>query len=89
MKVIKEGSEKLGSLKINDDSFAYNTPLGTTWNGWNDDEKEGNDDHSFNNFDKDLVKDKAHYHEEEEQNTCKLLKNPHKSRWFAKLEGLR
>ncbi|GJU42355.1 hypothetical protein Tco_1195312 [Tanacetum coccineum] len=29
MKVIKEGLEKLGLLKINDDSFAYNTPLGT------------------------------------------------------------
>ncbi|GJW20851.1 hypothetical protein Tco_0031473 [Tanacetum coccineum] len=29
MKVIKEGFEKLGLLKINDDSFASNTPLGT------------------------------------------------------------
>nr|GEY87774.1 retrovirus-related Pol polyprotein from transposon TNT 1-94 [Tanacetum cinerariifolium] len=32
MKVIKEGFKKLGLLKINDDSFAYNTPLGTIFN---------------------------------------------------------
>ncbi|GKB87993.1 hypothetical protein Tco_0960265 [Tanacetum coccineum] len=32
MKVIKEGFEKLGLLKINDDSFACNTPLGTIFN---------------------------------------------------------
>ncbi|GJW57345.1 hypothetical protein Tco_0104076 [Tanacetum coccineum] len=35
MKVIKEGSEKLGLLKINDDSFACNTPLGTIFNEFN------------------------------------------------------
>ncbi|GKC81434.1 hypothetical protein Tco_1137151 [Tanacetum coccineum] len=29
MKVIKEGFKKLGLLKINDDSFACNTPIGT------------------------------------------------------------
>nr|GEV63456.1 ATP-dependent DNA helicase PIF1 [Tanacetum cinerariifolium] len=35
IKVIKEGSEKLGLLKINDDSFACNTPLGTIFNQFN------------------------------------------------------
>nr|GEU60119.1 hypothetical protein [Tanacetum cinerariifolium] len=168
MKVIKEVSKKLELLKINDDSFAYSTPLGTildefqpiewmdddlftydveiprlssipfnekegddsnddgklkeealnqksinerSWGdathgiiifcSWlkkhfgdfheldylinlkntggrrNDDEREPNDDHGFGNFDKDLVQDNTHYHEEEEQNMCELLENPY------------
>nr|GEU50221.1 VIER F-box protein 2 [Tanacetum cinerariifolium] len=35
MKVIKEGSKKLGLVKINDDSFACNAPLGTIYNEFN------------------------------------------------------
>nr|GFB63446.1 zf-BED domain-containing protein [Tanacetum cinerariifolium] len=35
MKVIKEGSEKLGLLKINKDSFACSSPLGTIFNELN------------------------------------------------------
>ncbi|GKB79566.1 hypothetical protein Tco_0946461 [Tanacetum coccineum] len=35
MKVIKEEFKKLGLLKINDDSFACNTPLGTIFNEFN------------------------------------------------------
>nr|GEW49028.1 hypothetical protein [Tanacetum cinerariifolium] len=35
MKVIKEGFEKLRLYKINDDSFTYNTPLGTIFEGFN------------------------------------------------------
>ncbi|GKA57624.1 hypothetical protein Tco_0756812 [Tanacetum coccineum] len=35
MKVIMEGSEKLVLLKINDDSFACNTPLGTIFDEFN------------------------------------------------------
>ncbi|GJS33755.1 hypothetical protein Tco_0532137, partial [Tanacetum coccineum] len=35
MKVIKEGSKKLGLFKINDDSFACDTPLGTICNEFN------------------------------------------------------
>ncbi|GKD28218.1 hypothetical protein Tco_1238996, partial [Tanacetum coccineum] len=35
IKVIKKGSEKLGLLKINDDSFACNSPLGTIFNEFN------------------------------------------------------
>ncbi|GJW89143.1 hypothetical protein Tco_0164483 [Tanacetum coccineum] len=35
MKVIKEGSKKLGLLKINDDSFASDTSLGTIYNEFN------------------------------------------------------
>ncbi|GJV58911.1 hypothetical protein Tco_1465011 [Tanacetum coccineum] len=35
MKVIKEGSKKLGLLKINDDSFACNSPLGTIFDEFN------------------------------------------------------
>ncbi|GJR22551.1 hypothetical protein Tco_0971078 [Tanacetum coccineum] len=35
MKVIKEGSEKLGLLKIDDDSFACNSPLGIIFDEFN------------------------------------------------------
>ncbi|GJU46354.1 hypothetical protein Tco_1203620 [Tanacetum coccineum] len=35
MKVIKEGSKKFGLLKINDDSFGCNTPLGAIFNEFN------------------------------------------------------
>nr|GEX29361.1 hypothetical protein [Tanacetum cinerariifolium] len=35
MKVFKEGSIKLGLLKMNDDSFAYNTSLGTIFDEFN------------------------------------------------------
>ncbi|GJU55214.1 hypothetical protein Tco_1228928 [Tanacetum coccineum] len=35
MKVIKEGSEKLGLFKIDDDSFASNSPLGITFDEFN------------------------------------------------------
>ncbi|GKB77893.1 hypothetical protein Tco_0944788 [Tanacetum coccineum] len=35
MKVIKEGFEKFGLLKINDDSFTCNTPLGAIFNEFN------------------------------------------------------
>ncbi|GKA09117.1 hypothetical protein Tco_0688448 [Tanacetum coccineum] len=35
LKVIKEGFEKLGLLKINDDSFAYDTSLGIIYNEFN------------------------------------------------------
>ncbi|GJS08917.1 hypothetical protein Tco_0365713 [Tanacetum coccineum] len=45
MKVIKEGSEKLGLLKINDDSFACDTSLGTICNEFN--QLSGMDDDLF------------------------------------------
>ncbi|GKC69098.1 VIER F-box protein 2 [Tanacetum coccineum] len=35
MKVIKEGSKKLGLFKIDDDSFACNSPLGITFDEFN------------------------------------------------------
>ncbi|GKC41900.1 hypothetical protein Tco_1059622 [Tanacetum coccineum] len=45
MKVIKEGSKKLGFLKVNDDSFAYNTLLGTIFDEFN--QLSGIDDDLF------------------------------------------
>nr|GEX15841.1 hypothetical protein [Tanacetum cinerariifolium] len=69
--------------KINEEALKqkaiYERSWGDATQGKNDEEMELNNDHGFSNFDKDLVQDNAHYHEEEEQyeeDRSELLENP-------------